>query len=291
MRRSRSNAAVTALAILAVCAGGAALSGRDAAGQTSPPAAAGVREAFAKGNSLYEAGDYGGAVEEYSRAVKAGVADKDLYYNLANAYYKLDDFGRAVLYYERALRLAPRDADARANLELVRSQLRDKQFVRERNRVVRTVAWVDDHLNAREMTLVASICYIVLCVLGIVFVLRDSRYVSAAYRAVSYVSPGRLAGFTKTQDLLAALAVVSLLFASTGIAAHRKSAQERERKSAVIVEEEVAVYSGPAGETTLQFKVHEGTLVRVREARSTWVRINLPGGLSGWVAASAIERV
>ncbi len=290
MRRPHSYAtAVTALSFLAVCA--AALLGLGAAGQTAPAPAAGVREAFVKGNSLYEAGDYSGAVEEYSRVVNAGVADKDLYYNLANAYYKLDDFGRAVLYYERALRLAPRDADARENLELVRSQLRDKQFVRERNRVVRTVAWLDDHLNAREMTLVASICYFVLCLLGIVFVLRDSRVVSAAYRAISYVSPGRLAGFTKTQDLLAALAVVSLLFASTGVSAHRKSAQKRERKSAVIVGEEVAVYSGPAGETTLQFKVHEGTLVRVREARSTWVRINLPGGLSGWVEISAIERV
>lgn len=278
-----------ALSTLAVCAAAWFGSGARAEGSALPPAV--VSKAFAQGNSLYEAGDYSGAVETYARLVEAGVAHEDLYYNLANAYYKLDDFGRAVLNYERALRLAPRDSDARENLELVRSQLRDKQFVRGRNRVARLTLWLDDHLNTREMTAVASACYLFLCLLGAAFVLRESRIVSAAYRVLSYASPGRLAGLSKTQDLVVGLLVVSLLMASTGFSAFRKAAHDRERKSAVIVEEEAPVYSGPAGETTLQFKVHEGTLVHIREARSTWVRINLPGGLSGWVSASALERV
>jgi len=115
--------------------------------------------------------------------------------------------------------------------------------------------------------------------------------VSAAYRWLSFVSPGRLAGLTKTQDLLLALVVVSFLFMSTGFSAYRKTGLESGRRIAVVVESEAAVFSGPMEETTLQFKIHEGTLVRIREARKAWVRIDLPGGLSGWVSLSAVERV
>lgn len=249
------------------------------------------KEVFAKGNALYEQGNYHGAIEQYTSLLDAGVMDKDLYYNLANSYYKNDDFGRAVLFYERARRLAPRDRDVRENLALVRSQLRDKQFVREQTRLVRAMAWLHDNLNAKEMTLLGSLCYLSLCLLGIVFVFRDSPPVSAAYRWLSFVSPGRLVGLTKTQDLLLALVVVSLLFVSTGSSAYRKTGQENGRRVAVVVESEAAVFSGPMVETTLQFKIHEGTLVRIREERNAWVRINLPGGLSGWVSASAVERV
>jgi len=259
-------------------------------GPTSPGPSR-LKDLFAEGNALYEAGDYESAIDRYTSVVKAGVADKDLYYNLANAYYKIDDLGRAVLFYERAHRVAPRDRDVRENLGLVRSQLRDKQFVREQNRVTRTLVWPHNNLSARQMVSLASICYLLLCLLGIVFVFRDSVWVSTAYRWLSLVSPGRLAGLGKAQDLLAAIAVVFLLFVSTGISGYTKVAREKERRVAVVLEEEVPVYSGPTDETTLQFKVHEGTVLGVREERRGWVRIALPGGLSGWVPASSIERV
>ncbi|MBP2681726.1 MAG: hypothetical protein H6Q78_1589, partial [Candidatus Krumholzibacteriota bacterium] len=172
-------------------------------GPTSPGPSR-LKDLFAEGNALYEAGDYESAIDRYTSVVKAGVADKDLYYNLANAYYKIDDLGRAVLFYERAHRVAPRDRDVRENLGLVRSQLRDKQFVREQNRVTRTLVWPHNNLSARQMVSLASICYLLLCLLGIVFVFRDSVWVSTAYRWLSLVSPGRLAGLGKAQDLLAA---------------------------------------------------------------------------------------
>ncbi len=280
--------AVLVSAILVLAAVGFAWAGAEkpTAGEASR-----FREAFAKGNALYEQGNFTGAIEQYATLADAGVADKDLFYNLANAYYKQDDFGRAVLFYERARRLAPRDRDVRDNLALVRTQLRDKQFVRDKNRLVRAAVWLHDNLNAREMALLGSVCYLVLCLLGIVFVFRDSAAVSRAYRRLSYISPGRLAGLGKTQDLLVALIIVSLLFLSTSFSAYRKTSQENGRRVAVVVEPEAAVHSGPMEETTLQFKIHEGTLVRIRDARNAWVRINLPGGLSGWVSASAIERV
>jgi hypothetical protein len=250
-----------------------------------------LKDLFSQGNALYEAGDFEGAIARYTAVVDGGVTDKDLYYNLANAYYKAGDLGHAVLFYERARRLAPRDRDVRENLALVRSQLRDKQFVREENRITRTIVWLHNNLNARQMVVLASVFYLVLCLACIVFVFRDSARVSGAYRWLSLVSPGRLAGLRKTQDLLLVIVVVSVLFFSTGISGYIKVTRERERTTAVVIEKEVPVFSGPTDETTLQFKVHEGTEIRIREQRKGWVRIGLPGGLSGWVPASTIERV
>jgi tetratricopeptide (TPR) repeat protein len=288
MKRLRGRTALPAALAAAVI--GAALFGLLLRPARSAPAEA-LTGIFARGNSLYEGGDYEGAIEQYSSLVAKGVRRPDLYYNLANSYYKTGDLGHAVLYYERARRLAPRDGDVRENLELVRAQLRDKQFVREENRLVSGLAWPHHNLNADEMRLAASLCYIALCLLGIVLVLRETRWVSAVYRLLSYASLGRLAGLSKTQDLIAAVTVAALLFLSTGISAHQKTRSEKDRKTAVVLAEEVAVMSGPTDDATLQFKIHQGTLVAVSDQRGAWMRIALPGGLSGWVSVSSTERV
>jgi tetratricopeptide (TPR) repeat protein len=288
MRRPRERKVL--FAALAAAVIGAALFGVLLRPASSEPAA-GLTEIFARGNSLYEGGDYEGAIEQYSSLVAKGVHRSDLYYNLANSYYKTGDLGHAVLYYERARRLAPRDGDVRENLALVRAQLRDKQFVREENRLVSGLAWPRHNLNAGEMRLAASLCYVALCFLGIVFVLRDTRWVSSVYRYASYASLGRLAGLSKTQDLIAAVTLAALLFLSTGMSAQQKARSEKGRRAAVVVAEEVAVMSGPTDDATLQFKIHEGTLVEVSDQRGVWMRIALPGGLSGWVSVSSAERV
>jgi tetratricopeptide (TPR) repeat protein len=279
--------AVAAFALMVAVCGGA---GTPAGAQSSGDAAR-LGELFAEGNALYEKGDFEGAIDRYSRLVEAGVTEEGLAYNLANSYYKAGDFGRAVLFYERARRLAPRDRDVRENLALVRLQLRDKQFVREQNRVVASLMWLHNNLNTREMLLLASLCYLLLCFLGIVFVFRDSAWVSRAYRWLSLVSPGRLAGLARSQDIFAAVVVAVLLFASTGLSAYDKVTHEKKRQAAVVLDEEVSVFSGPMEDTTLQFKVHEGTVLRIREERRGWTRIELPGRLSGWIPARTVERI
>jgi hypothetical protein len=250
-----------------------------------------LRRVFEEGNTLYEAGDYDEAIIEYTELVNAGAADKGLFYNLANAYYKTGDLGRAVLFYERARRMTPRDQDVRENLSLVRSQLRDEQFIREQNRFVRGLVWFHHNLNAGEMTLFASCCYFVLCLLGIIFLFRDSKVVSVVYDRISIVSPGRLIGLGRSQDIILAIVVFSFLFLSGGFSAWKKIEKETRRDEAVVVSREVPVFSSPTEDTTLQFKIHEGTVVRTREFRREWTRITLPGGLSGWVSTASVERI
>jgi tetratricopeptide (TPR) repeat protein len=248
-------------------------------------------EVFAAGNAAYESGDFDAAVAEYLRLVAQGAVHRDLYYNLGNAYYRGGDLGRAVLYYERALRLSPRDDDVRANLSVVRSLLRDREFQQRGGWVARTLLWIPRQLSTGELFALTSVLYLIFCAVALAFVLRHTRLVSQLYARLSMLSPGRLLGLSKAQDFALAMALVGVVCAATAYAALGKDRTEVARRHAVVVDEEVAVYSGPNREATLQFKIHEGTIVRADETRGGWVEIALPGELSGWVPVETLERI
>ena len=82
-----------------------------------------------------------------------------------------------------------------------------------------------------------------------------------------------------------------VLAATSGASAYIKIQDEKDPSRAVVLSHEVPVMSGPTDDATLQFEIHEGTLVDVSERRAGWLRIHLPGGLSGWVSAAALETV
>lgn len=250
-----------------------------------------IREAFAEGNADYEAGRYDEAIERFEALVAAGVVNGHLHYNLGNAYYRNGELGRAVLNYERALRLNPRDRDARENLALVRSMLKDKQFVSEPNRVTRSIIYLHNNLSIDEMTVLASFTYVLFCLFLVGFIFRERSIVVAVYRRLSILSPGRLIGLSRGQDLVLALGVLLVLFATSAFSAYRKVAEKKDRSAAVILSREIPVFSSPTDDATLQFRVHEGTMVKVSEQRQDWVRIQLPGGLSGWISSESVERI
>jgi tetratricopeptide (TPR) repeat protein len=250
-----------------------------------------VRDLFERGNQLYEAGDYEDAAEVYQEAVARGAHDPVLYYNLGNAYYQAGYLGQAVLNYERALRIAPRDEDARANLSLVHSMLRDRQFVEEPGVIKRTATWLHRKLNVGESLLVTSLVYIALIMVAVGFIFRDTAFMSRLYPRISMMSPGRFLGLDKTQDFVMAMATLTVVLAASGASALEKYRAASSRRAAIVVEEEVPVYGGPSEESTLQFKIHEGTRVTAGETRPGWVQIRLPGDLSGWIPDRTVERI
>ena len=160
-----------------------------------------LHRVFKEANELYEAGEYAAAIERYGALAEAGVDDAALHYNTANAYYKINDLGRAVLNYERALRLEPRDRAARENLSLAETQLRDKQFVARQNRFWRAFGFLHSNLSATEIFIVSSLSFVALCLMGVLFVFRDSAFVAKLYGWVSFLSLGRLVGPGKTKTL------------------------------------------------------------------------------------------
>jgi tetratricopeptide (TPR) repeat protein len=258
----------------------------------APAAAAAPPESlFVAGNAAYEAGDYLGAVDRYMAVRAAGVVDADLYYNLGNAWFKSGDLGRAVLWYERARRLDPRNPDVRANLAVVRSLLRDKDLApREGGLRGALTAW-HRNLSVAESVAVASILYALLGLIGVCAVFRQSSVVTWLYARVSWLSPARLFGLDMKQDFLLAITVTFVLAAAFAGSSYRKIRGPEARARGVVVAEEVSVFSAPSRDATVQFKVHEGTIVSLREARTGWVQVDLPGDLSGWVDTGSVEGI
>jgi hypothetical protein len=257
--------------------------------RADPPA--GLDTVFQQGTDAYEAGDYPAAITLYQDLVSGGVANADLFYNLGNAYFEMDDLGHAVLWYERTLGADPRHEDAAANLTLARSMLRDQQLLVPSGGLRNAALVWHQKTTAAESVAVASGFYLLFCVLAVLFVFRREPAVGDFLKRMSIVSPGRLFGLGPGPDValaMAAAAVVGLLFAGS---AWTKIRSAGEHTRGVIVTEEVAVFSGPSRDATVQFKVHQGTGVSVRESRPGWIRVELPGDLSGWVDAGALERI
>lgn len=246
---------------------------------------------FVAGNAAYEAGDYPGAIDRYMQLHEQGVADADLFYNLGNAWFKSGDLGRAVLWYERARRIEPRGADVRENLSVVRSLLRDKELVPKEGGVRGALMAWHRGLSISESVAVAAALYALLCLIAVLAVFRRSALVARLYAGVSWLSPARLFGLDMAQDFALALALVFALTAAFTASSYTKIRAADARLEGVVVSEEAPVFSGPSRDATVQFKVHEGTIVSVRDARAGWVRVDLPGDLSGWVSAEYVERI
>jgi tetratricopeptide (TPR) repeat protein len=246
---------------------------------------------FAAGNAAYEAGAYVDAIDRYQQTASAGIENADLFYNLGNAYFKTGDLGRAVLWYERALRLEPRSNDVRANLGVVRSLLRDQQLVPAQGGVrSAALAW-HRRLSAGESVAIACALYALFVIAALCLVFRRTTVISRCYRLASWVSPARLFGLTMTQDLVLGMVVSAALAIAFAGSAYTKIEDARAEMRGVVVTEEVTVFSGPSKDATIQFKIHEGTIVSVRDGRSGWVRLDLPGDLSGWVEEATVERI
>ncbi len=246
---------------------------------------------FAAGNQSYEAGDYAGAVANYLELTSRGVVNADLFYNLGNAYFESGEPGRAILWYERALRADPRHEDARANLALVRSLVRDQQLVVQEGAFRAAVLAWHRRTTAGESAALASVFYVLVCVLAVLFVFRNEPRVDRFLRRMSIVSPGRLFGLGPGADVALGMSVAFVIAGMFAGSFWVKEQTARAQGRAVIVSEEVSVFSAPSREATLQFKVHEGTAVSVRESRPGWIRVELPGDLGGWIDSGTLERI
>ncbi|HET6350095.1 MAG TPA: tetratricopeptide repeat protein [Candidatus Krumholzibacteria bacterium] len=255
------------------------------------PSATGVQAEFADANKAYEAEDYAGAIDRYTQIVQSGVVHVDLFYNLGNAYFKSGDLGHAVLWYERALRLDPRNDDVRANLGVVRSLLRDQQLLPAHGGIREVLMGWHRRLSASDSAVAASLCYGLFTLAALCLIFRRSAFVTAFYRRASWVSPGRLFGLDMGQDILLGMTTSAALALVFALSAYTKVHDERVNARSVVVSEEVPVYSGPSQDATVQFKIHEGTIVMVRDGRPGWVRVDLPGDLSGWVDVGTVEKI
>lgn len=224
---------------------------------------------FREANELYADGDHGAAAEAYEAIVAGGFRNAEVYYNLANARYMDGDVAQAVLGYERALRLDGSHEDAAANLEFVREQLADRQ-VRVGGAVTDFVERVFRGADVGRVAASASLFYFLL---------------------FAFLTAGVLRGGLNAWLQRAAVVMAIHLLVAGGILVYRIHRANAVRE-AVIVVADVPVRTGPGDGFVLEFRLHEGTKVRLREARDDWARVSVEGtDLEGWLPGRTLEEI
>lgn len=223
-------------------------------------------ERFVLANGAYEEGRYGRAVELYASLIEDGIENGRLHYNLGNAYLRNGQLGPAIASYRRALRLQPRNADARANLAFARQSARDAIAAPEPGPVVRTFFFWHVGLSRSEAVRLGAVTNLLFWLVLLLALVRPSAEL--------------------LRGVAAALLVVTLALFGSALARSLAPGQV-----AVVVPQEVDVYSGTDSEAVLRFKLHAGTELRLREEREGWVRVELPDGEQGWMERAFVEIV
>jgi tetratricopeptide (TPR) repeat protein len=271
MRRFRALVTAAAVAAALVAAAAARAQAPTAGlltGVGDDPEAA--TRVFERANALYASGSYDEAAALYEGIAAGGFTNADVYYNLGNASFKSGRVGRAVLAYERALRLEPGHEDAATNLAFVRERLADRQTTAAESAFGEALDRAYRRLPSTTVAVLASVIYFGLALAFIVAILRG--------------------GFGPWTARAAWILGVALLV--TAAAAAVKVHATRSSRDAVVLEREVAARTGPGNDFVIEFKLHEGTTVRVREVRGDWVRAAVAGtDLEGWLPGAAVEAV
>ena len=224
---------------------------------------------LAEGNQDYTAGDLDQALAAYQQALDAGVDDAVLHFNLGNVHARRGELGRAVASYLRARRLAPRDGDIKANLDWVRSHIRDLE------------------LNDSELPLFIAQLYaleesLTLGEWGAVLIV-------AVWLLAGLLAWGRFRGIGPglRRGLLFGAGVLVVIASVTSWRYYREDV----RRQAVVVAPEVAVLSGPDETFSTLFQVHDGLTVYVEDRQDGWARIGMGGEWQGWVPQRDLEMV
>jgi tetratricopeptide (TPR) repeat protein len=221
-------------------------------------------DSYNQGNKLYAQKDYAGATAAYEQALKAG-PNARAHYNLANALFKSGNIGQAIVHYRRAHYLDPRDGDVRTNLAFVRNYRVDK-ILTVSSPFAKLLDDTFHRLSRREAGLGAAAFFMLGALSLAVWILR--RWAALVAAAVLF-------------------GVLSLFCFVT----ERAWIGEINARPAVVTAPEVSARSGPSEESNQILLLHDGTEVRIREARGDYLLAQVPGGSGGWIKKDAVERV
>ncbi len=214
-------------------------------------------EPFVAGNAAATTGDHAAAAIAFEHALETHGWSAGTLFDLGNAYASSGRPGSAILAYERAQLLAPRDHAIRANLEHVRETAGVTVAAPSPIRAALAT------LSSDEWTWVA---------------------IAAAILACASVAAFAWSLRTRAARALAIASVVAGAFAMTAASAVAPGEDD-----AVIVHGDTARIA-PTAAAEAAFTAPEGENVRIEQHRGDFVYVR-DGDRSGWLPASAVERV
>lgn len=215
---------------------------------------------FDRATELTRNGGLREATDLYARLISAGNREVAVFYNLSQLQFAGGQFDQAILNLRRAMRRSPGDRGLQETFEKAMT-------------AARAIASAADHGLVRFALAIALPTWklalgagLLLLTAGTVFIRRRKN---AAVRAMLFLG---------------------LFLAVSGAMALAAWSRYEARDEAVIVEAQATAYLAPAETSRPLAKLLPGSVVRITERHSQWVRVTCDG-ISGWVLLSAVALV
>ena len=223
------------------------------------------------GNTLYQNGNYEGAVEAYEKVLDLGYESAALYYNLGNSYFRLNKLGRSILNYEKALKLEPGDEDVSYNLRIAQTRTVDKiQSVPK----IFISEWWDFLVTGFSVAgwgLILIIVYVLLILfVGIYFLTRSGRM-------------QRFAFYFGSVNLAIVFFVLIVFISSYN--------REATSNYGILIEDTISAKQSPNIQSSDAFVIHEGVKFEIEETLNNWAKIRLADGKVGWLPDNSFEGI
>ncbi|MGD8318535.1 MAG: tetratricopeptide repeat protein [Myxococcales bacterium] len=234
---------------------------------------ASLTDVFEAGNIAASKGDYETAIRSYRTLVEAGVADPDVYFNLATAYAQSGDYPRAILNFERALVLAPRDDQTEQNLRAAERALEERRAESEGEATIHRISSPADAVYGE------------LSEDSLAYVLIASNFTLFGCLAWVWVAHRR------GRWLYALLIVSSICFVFSAIGLGQKAGLFRDGPRAVALEDRLPLREAPYPQAQIRGEARGGDRAVVVGRDADFLKLRVANGLEGWAPASGVGLV
>lgn len=217
---------------------------------------------FSQANIEYQQEKYTEAIDNYLKIINLGYESAELYFNLANTYYKQGKVAQSIYYYEKALQIAPFDADIQNNKKFAEQMILDKITPLPKIGIKWLKQFAIDNFSIQQVSTLAIM----------------SAWLMAMFVVIYYLS-----NKTKVKKIFFASAAF-LLFILAGMVIFGYFMQNTQNThEAILFEPEAKMYSEPSLHSQEIRLLHQGTKVEIQENFSSWAKIRLANGQTGWV--------
>jgi hypothetical protein len=221
---------------------------------------------FKAANQLYDAGKFTEAAAAYE---KIEPKTAHVYYNLGNAWFRQNKLGLAVLNYARARQLAPRDPDILANLKFAQQRLGVDEVNTPPRAMQRFLRSVIESCTASEWSAGELVgLWLLALAIGACVYLPKAR---TAFQVIA------VAGF--------------VVFGFSTFALSYQVISDHIAPQAIVVAGETEAHFAPVPDSTIHFRLAEGTQVAIREDRGQWLFVERADRQQGWVKSEALGRI
>lgn len=205
----------------------------------------------------------------FQALIAGGLRNPALEYNLGNAEYRLDNLGRAILHYRRAEQMDTTNANLRDNLRYAREQVEPRFESTGPSALERALFFWHYDIGSR------------------------TRYIAlVGASVVGWTALATWLFFRRRGLVLVGVPLVLLGGFCAGSLAWQSHQAETSPAAVVLTNgQTVRLGRGESYEPALDKPLGAGVELRIRSERGEWVEIELPNGKTGWLPATAVERV